>query len=64
MAIEYAFVCPLPNGIHARPASLLEEAAQTRLQLFGYHLPFPGLYQITRAASGFEAVLTEPPPSE
>ena len=28
MAIEFAFVCPLPNGIHARPASLLEEIAR------------------------------------
>jgi len=44
--------------------SLLEAAAQTRRQLFGYHLPFPGLYQITRTANGFGAVLTKPPSSE
>ncbi|RPJ72839.1 MAG: hypothetical protein EHM24_08790, partial [Acidobacteria bacterium] len=28
MAGLYAFTCPLPNGIHARPASALEEVAR------------------------------------
>jgi multiphosphoryl transfer protein len=26
--LEYTFTCPLPNGVHARPASALEEAAR------------------------------------
>lgn len=25
MSLEYAFICPLPNGMHARPASLFAE---------------------------------------
>ena len=29
MALVYRFTCPLPNGIHARPASALEEVART-----------------------------------
>jgi fructose-specific PTS system IIA-like component len=28
MTLEYGFRCPLPNGIHARPASALEEVAR------------------------------------
>ncbi len=28
MPLEYRFTCPLPNGIHARPASCLEEVAR------------------------------------
>ncbi len=28
MALEHHFVCPLPNGTHARPASALEEVAR------------------------------------
>ena len=28
MALELEFVCPLPNGIHARPASVLEEVVR------------------------------------
>jgi len=28
MSLEMTFVCPLPNGIHARPASALEEVAR------------------------------------
>lgn len=27
MSLEFQFTCPLPNGIHARPASALEEVA-------------------------------------
>lgn len=27
MALEFQFICPLPNGVHARPASALEEVA-------------------------------------
>lgn len=29
MALAYRFTCPLPNGVHARPASALEEVART-----------------------------------
>jgi multiphosphoryl transfer protein len=28
MPLEYRFICPLPNGMHARPASCLEEIAR------------------------------------
>jgi fructose-specific PTS system IIA-like component len=28
MSLEHHFVCPLPNGIHARPASSLEEISR------------------------------------
>ena len=28
MALEYTFTCPLPNGVHARPASAIEEVAR------------------------------------
>lgn len=28
MALDYTFICPLPNGMHARPASALEEIAR------------------------------------
>lgn len=28
MALDYSFSCPLPNGVHARPASALEEVAR------------------------------------
>lgn len=28
MSLEYAFTCPLPNGVHARPASALEAVAR------------------------------------
>jgi fructose-specific PTS system IIA-like component len=28
MAVEFIFTCPLPNGLHARPASMLEEIAR------------------------------------
>lgn len=28
MSLEFQFTCPLPNGIHARPASALEEVAR------------------------------------
>jgi multiphosphoryl transfer protein len=27
MPLEFQFTCPLPNGVHARPASALEEVA-------------------------------------
>ena len=27
MTLEYDFICPLPNGIHARPANNIEEIA-------------------------------------
>src|SRR6185436_2810832 len=27
MSLEFQFICPLPNGVHARPASALEEVA-------------------------------------
>src|SRR6201999_1029835 len=29
MALDYSFSCPLPNGLHARPASALEEVARS-----------------------------------
>lgn len=29
MPLDYSFSCPLPNGVHARPASALEEVART-----------------------------------
>src|SRR5512141_2164083 len=29
MALEHSFTFPLPNGLHARPASALEEVAST-----------------------------------
>src|SRR5580698_10570669 len=28
MPLQYHFVCPLPNGVHARPASSLERVAR------------------------------------
>lgn len=28
MPLEYTFTCPLPNGVHARPASALEDVAR------------------------------------
>jgi fructose-specific PTS system IIA-like component len=28
MALEQEFICPLPSGIHARPASALEEVVR------------------------------------
>lgn len=28
MALDFAFTCPLPNGVHARPASAIEELAR------------------------------------
>ena len=29
MPLDYSFSCPLPNGVHARPASALEEVARS-----------------------------------
>jgi fructose-specific PTS system IIA-like component len=29
MPLDYSFFCPLPNGVHARPASALEEIARS-----------------------------------
>src|SRR5215212_4768323 len=29
MPLDLSFSCPLPNGVHARPASALEEVART-----------------------------------
>lgn len=29
MPLDYSFTCPLPNGVHARPASALEEVARS-----------------------------------
>jgi fructose-specific PTS system IIA-like component len=29
MPLDFSFSCPLPNGVHARPASALEEVART-----------------------------------
>src|SRR4051794_19691889 len=29
MPLDYSFACPLPNGVHARPASALEQVART-----------------------------------
>ena len=29
MAEDYAFTCPLPHGVHARPAGALEEVTRT-----------------------------------
>ena len=28
MALEQEFICPLPSGVHARPASALEEVVR------------------------------------
>ena len=28
MTLEYSFACPLPNGVHARPASAIERIAK------------------------------------
>ena len=28
MSLEFQFTCPLANGVHARPASVLEEVAR------------------------------------
>ncbi len=40
--LDYAFTCPLPNGVHARPASALEETAR----------PFTSTISITNQRTG------------
>jgi fructose-specific PTS system IIA-like component len=40
--LDYAFTCPLPNGVHARPASALEETAR----------PFASTISITNERTG------------
>ncbi|MDE3066340.1 MAG: phosphoenolpyruvate--protein phosphotransferase [Verrucomicrobiota bacterium] len=51
MALEQHFVCPLPNGVHARPASVLEEVVR------GFESEVTLLNQRTRRAANGKSVL-------